>query len=127
MTETHDSPYSKARALLKARLASEAEACMRDHLNTHPDDVEAHILLAETLRAGGKENAAVSAYELALTYAPQHPKAHLGIAEILIKKGWLHSALLVAENASTSTPQHPQAQEMVEMLRQRLRPHHAPS
>lgn len=127
MTEAHDTPYNKARALLNAGQAAEAETCVRDHLNTHPDDVDAHVLLAEALRVSGKINAAVGAYELALTYAPQHAEAHLGIAEILVEKGWLHSALLVVENASASAPQNSQTQEMIEMLRQRLRQPHAPN
>lgn len=104
------------RALIRAGRTSEAAAACEQDLCIVSEGAEACLLKALLMRMGGRTNEALTAYDMALSFAPNAVHAYLGIAEILLEKGWLRSAMVVMENASQVANLHGEAKALLDRL-----------
>ena len=91
------------RALIADSSHAEAERACIQFLCDGPAGIEACLVEGLLLTILETPNEAITAYERALSLAPDALPAYIGIAEILAAKGWLYSALVVMENARAAT------------------------
>lgn len=108
------------RALIDDESGAEAERACAQFLRDCPAGTEARLVEGLLLTIKGMPNEAITAYEQALSLAPNSLPAYMGIAEILAKKGWLHSALVVMENARAVAPFTNAAQTLLDKLQGQL-------
>lgn len=85
-----------------------------------PTSGEAYAALGDARRLNGELNSAVAAYEMALTYIPDHLGAHIGVADIFVEKGWLHTAAIVLEDALAAAPGSEDARTRLEAVKIRI-------
>ena len=104
------------RALIADNNDAEAERACAKFLRARPAGTEACLVEGLLLTIKGRPNEAITAYEKALSLAPDALPAYMGIAEILAEKGWLQSAVVVMENARAATRFTPPAKTLLEKL-----------
>lgn len=108
------------RALLDAGNHAEALDACAQLLRAHPAGAEACLVEGLLLTLQGKPREAITAYDRAISLAPDTLPAYLGIAEILAEKGWLHSALVVMESARAATSLTGPANSLIDRLQSLL-------
>lgn len=64
-----------------------AEAVLREGIAVHPSEDSLHVLLAEVLRAGGRDAEARAEYERAFALEPQQPEVCFNYAVVLARVG----------------------------------------
>lgn len=78
-------------------------------LTTHPDDADAHALLAHVLLLDKREDAARAALDRALALAPDLPGVQRNQARLLLKQHQPEAALHAAQRARQSDPHNPES------------------
>jgi tetratricopeptide (TPR) repeat protein len=75
-------PLAKAHRALEAGRLSEADALLRSHLATHPDDPVALAMRGNALTRAGKKTSAVRSFEAALAFMPEYVEARAGLVRV---------------------------------------------
>lgn len=119
---TQDAPQivENVRALIAAGQRDQAAGICEENLGLLPAGATACLLKGLFLTIVGRHNEAVTAYDMALSFAPDALHAYMGIADILAEKGWLHSAVVVMEDARQAATFTAEAQAQLDALRARL-------
>lgn len=110
----------RVRALIAAGHPGEAASLCEQNLNLLPAGAEACLLKGLLLKITGHADDAVSAFDMALSYAPDALPAYMAIAEILADRGWLHSAVVVVETARQAAALTAEGEAELETLLERL-------
>lgn len=108
------------REMIASGRRSEAGDLCRHHLSILSAGAESSILQGLLFTAEDRPDDAITAFDTALSFAPDALVAYQGIARILAAKGWLHSALVVMENAQQATSLTPEAEREMDALRTQL-------
>ena len=98
------SGLDQARAAAASRHFAAAELLLRDWLNTHDKDQEAHFLLAQVLAWQGKTGDALAAFDRLLLAHPANTDYLLGKAEALQQLGKAEQALPLLKKARRLAP-----------------------
>ena len=104
----------------QARLARICRALALDALtraaSLDPDSVQAHLILAESLRDAGREHESIQEYQLALGLAPDLPAAHFGLALTLWQANQPELAEQSARKVLALSPSDPDAAALLAEL-----------
>jgi Flp pilus assembly protein TadD len=111
------SAYNLGRAYLEEKNYTEAVNWLRTAVNRNREYSEAYILLAETLMASDRVDAAVTEFEAGVKAVPTDPGLQLGLGQAYYKVGRFSDARARLEEALKLDPAGPAGRAAAEQLR----------
>ncbi|MCB9743036.1 MAG: metallopeptidase family protein [Alphaproteobacteria bacterium] len=114
-----DSLLEEAEGALHEGRPGDAEALCREALVSAPRNVEAHYLLAESLRDQGRLEEAEGLYRFVVLHEPDHANAWAAMASIFLDMLRWEEARRAANRCLREDPAHPEAAFVRGLLRER--------